>query len=337
MVAMAEGFGERYHTPVLVGEVLQCFAHVPAGWIADVTLGGGGHSEALLESRDDLRVIGIDRDPEAVAAARRRLGRFEDRLRLVHARFSELSNVVKRTLPDTSVEPPTLSGVLADLGVSSHHFDTPERGFSLRSHGELDMRMDQTSQDLTAGEIINTYDESMLVAMLRNSGEARLARRFARAILAARPIRYTDELASIIESATPAPARRGRIHPATRVFQALRLEANQEEAELETLLHAAVQVTGVGGVIAVISYHSGEDSFVKRFFRNLSQVECHCPRELPCVGHPEPIAELLFRGSVSPGAEEIASNVRSRSARMRALRIRRNESKIEPNPTAEGV
>jgi 16S rRNA (cytosine1402-N4)-methyltransferase len=320
---MTDNSEATYHVPVLVDEVVQCFAQVPSGWVADVTLGGGGHSEALLSMRTDLSVLGLDRDAEAIVSARARLQRFGDRVALEKARFSELAQVVAalhRRSEATQTE--RVSGILADLGVSSHHFDTPERGFSLRTRGELDMRMDRDSGDLTAAEIVNSYDEATLVRLFRDNGEARLARRFARAIIAARPILYTDELATLIEASTPAPARRGKIHPATRVFQALRLETNQEATELEALLDAALRVVDVNGVVAVISYHSGEDAVVKRFFRSASTVACHCPPGLPCVGHPEPRGELVFRGSLTPSSEEISANPRARSARLRALRIK---------------
>lgn len=310
-----------YHSPVMFGEVVEAFSEVPSGVVADVTAGGGGHSFELLQARTDLRLLALDRDAEAVSATRKRLENFDSRVVVAQSTFSRLRETlawVGENYPGFQVQA-ELVGILADLGVSSRHFDSPERGFSLRAHGPLDMRMDQSDLASTAADIVNTYSEEQLTLLFRANGESRLAQRYSRAIIAHRPIVFTDELAELIEAVTPAPARRGRIHPATRVFQALRIETNQEIDQLESLLGEARSLLAPRGVFAVISYHSGEDRLVKRHFRAASQGECTCPPRLPCVCGSRPWARELFRKARVASDAEIAANPRSRSAHLRAL------------------
>jgi 16S rRNA (cytosine1402-N4)-methyltransferase len=290
-------------------EVVALFAPVPAGMLVDATVGGGGHSAALLAARDDLTLIGLDRDPVALEAARQRLAPFGDRVTLVHATFAELDSVTSAAGP--------LSGVLFDLGVSSPQLDRAERGFSYRSDAALDMRMDQTS-GATAGQLVNELPEATLAALFRENGEGRLAGRIARAVVAARPFTSTVQLADAVAGAVPAAVRR-RGHPAKRVFQALRIQVNDELGQLEATLPGALDRLAVGGRCAVISYHSGEDRLTKAIFMAASTGGCTCPPGLPCVCGAAPHHQLVFRGSHQPSAEEMAGNRRAESARLRAI------------------
>ena len=301
------GFG-FVHQPVMVDDVVDLFATVPAGLVLDATVGGGGHAAALLERRADLRVLGLDQDPAAVAAASEALARFGDRAAVVQARFDDLASVV--------AEP--LSGALFDLGVSSHQFDRAERGFSYRADAPLDMRMDP-SATRTAADIVNGYAVGELAALFAANGERKFARRIARAIAAARPITTTAELAEIVRSAIPAAARRTGGHPARRVFRALRIEVNAELEILPDAIDAAVAALAPGGRCVVLSYHSGEDRIVKDRFLTASTGGCVCPPGLPCVCGAVPTVRLLTRGARKPSAAEVAANRRAQSARLRAV------------------
>ena len=297
------------HIPVLRDEVVALFASVPAGTVVDATVGGGGHAEALLSAYEGLRLVGLDRDPVALEAAREKLSRFGDRVTLAHAAFSTLSSLGGREL----------SGVLFDLGVSSPQLDVSGRGFSYREDGPIDMRMDQTpGTGVTAGELVNTLPESELAALFRENGEGRLSGRIARAVVKARPLTSTRQLAEVVASAVPAAARR-RGHPARRVFQALRIRVNDELDELRAALPAALSSLAVGGVCAVISYHSGEDRLVKAAFADAASGGCVCPPGMPCVCGAVPRHRLLFRGARKASAAEVASNPRAESARLRAI------------------
>ncbi|MCB1016556.1 MAG: 16S rRNA (cytosine(1402)-N(4))-methyltransferase RsmH, partial [Acidimicrobiales bacterium] len=212
---------EFAHAPVMVDEVVALFGPVPAGVLVDATVGGGGHAEALLRTHDHLSLLGLDRDEDALAASSARLAPFGDRVTLRHTRFDHLAESVH----GIGVE--EVSGVLCDLGVSSPQLDRPERGFSYRSDAPLDMRMDRT-QARTAADIVNTWSEDALADLLRDAGGERYARPIARALVAARPVERTDELAEIVRSAIPAPARRRGGDPARRSFQALRIAVNDE-------------------------------------------------------------------------------------------------------------
>lgn len=326
------------HHPVMVDEIADVFAHVPPGVVLDATLGGGGHSEALLERRPDLRILGIDRDPDALAAARQRLARFGDRLTTVHVRFDDLDLAMQTlTAPDDSrsiprlpsarsddslgiprhPSSPRLSGALFDLGVSSPQLDRADRGFSYRQDGPLDMRMDTTSE-WSAEDVVNGYDADELAGVIRRYGDERFAHRIAAAIVAARPIESTAALAAIITNAIPAAARRTGGHPAKRTFQAIRVEVNAELAVLPDALDAALDATALGGRVAVLAYHSGEDRIVKERFREATEA-CTCPPGLPCVCDAVQTVRIVRGIPKRPSAAEIEQNRRASSARLRVV------------------
>ena len=285
---------EPLHEPVLVEEVVALLRE--ASVVLDLTVGAGGHAAALLEAGVQS-VVGVDRDPEALAAARERLRRYGERFLAVRARFSEVDEVSE----EAGVR--QAGGVLYDLGVSSLQLDRAGRGFSYRAEGPLDMRMGEGN--LTAARVVNTYDQDELVRLLRELGEERYAGRIARAIIRAReraPIETTRELAAVVAAAVP--RRRGGPHPARRSFQALRIEVNRELTELAASLPRAVQLLAPGGRLVAISYHSLEDREVKRFLAA------------------EQSLEVLTRKPVRPGAAEAARNPRARSAKLRAAERR---------------
>ena len=302
------------HDPVLVDLVVELFHPVPAGTIVDATLGGAGHAATVLQSRPDLRVLGLDRDRNALAAARARLAPFGARAEAHHARFDQLATVVAAA--GAASQP--IVGVLFDLGVSSPQFDDADRGFSYRHDAPLDMRMDQGSGQ-SAADLVNTADEHELATILRRNADERYAGRIARAIVAARPITTTGQLADLVVSAIPAPARRTGGFPAKRTFQALRIAVNEELDVLPPALDAAIDVLAPGGRLVVISYHSGEDRIVKARLRRADDGGCTCPPGLPCGCGAVAEARLLKRGGWTPSAEEIATNPRAASARLRAV------------------
>jgi 16S rRNA (cytosine1402-N4)-methyltransferase len=299
------------HIPVLRDEVVTLFASAPPGVVVDATIGGGGHSAALLETYEDLRIVGLDRDPTALEAARERLSSLGDRVTLIAGPFSTLRSVL--SLPGFG----PLAGVLLDLGVSSPQLDRSERGFSFREDGPLDMRMDPTSGP-TAADLVNTLSVEALATLFQENGEGRLSGRIARSVVMARPLTSTRQLAEAVASAVPAPARR-KGHPARRVFQALRIEVNDELGQLAATLPVALSQLAVGGVCAVISYHSGEDRLTKQVFHEAESGGCVCPPGLPCVCGAVGRHRLVFRGAKKPSAAEIASNPRAESARLRAI------------------
>jgi 16S rRNA (cytosine1402-N4)-methyltransferase len=299
------------HTPVLRDEVVSLFASVPDGVVVDATVGGGGHAAALLEAHPGLRLVGLDRDPAALDAARLRLASFGDRVTLIRSPFSVLNQVA------SDLELGEFSGVLFDLGVSSPQLDRSERGFSYRQDGPLDMRMDPGA-GTTAADVVNTMPEVQLASLFRANGEGRLSGRIARAIVRARPLTSTRELADVVASAVPQAARR-KGHPARRVFQALRIEVNDELGQLDAALSFAVQHLAVDGVCAVISYHSGEDRLTKQYFADAVTGGCVCPPGLPCVCGAVSHHRLVFRGARKPSPAEIAANPRAESARLRAI------------------
>ncbi|WP_421119807.1 16S rRNA (cytosine(1402)-N(4))-methyltransferase RsmH [Aquihabitans daechungensis] len=302
------------HDPVLLDLVVELFAPIPAGTVVDATLGGAGHAAAVLQSRPDLRVLGLDRDRNALAAAQVRLASFGPRAEAHHARFDQLATVVAAA--GTANQP--IVGVLFDLGVSSPQFDDGERGFSYRHDAPLDMRMDQGSGQ-SAADLVNTADERELAGILRRNADERFAGRIARAIVAARPITTTGELADVVVSAIPAPARRKGGFPAKRTFQALRIHVNEELDVLPPALDAAIEVLAPGGRLVVISYHSGEDRIVKERLRRADDGGCTCPPGLPCGCGAVPEGRLLKRGGWTPSAAETAANPRAASARLRAI------------------
>jgi 16S rRNA (cytosine1402-N4)-methyltransferase len=299
------------HRPVMADEIVAVFDAVPAGVVFDATLGGGGHTARLLASRQDVSVVGVDRDPEAVEAARRRLEPFGSRFVAVRASFEDLHDVLQ------SLAPPIdhLSGAVFDLGVSSHQFDLARRGFSYRHDGPLDMRMDP-GQQLSAADVVNGYETDDLARVIRRYGDERFAARVAKAIVAARPVTSTAELAEIVRNAIPAAARRRGGHPARRTFQAIRLEVNGELDVLPIGLDAAIERTVPGGRIAVLAYHSGEDRIVKERFRRASGV-CECPPHLPCACGARAQLRLVRGVPRRPSSAEVDANPRAASARLR--------------------
>ncbi len=299
------------HLPVMVELIVEIFRPVPAGMVVDCTVGGGGHAGALLEARPDLRLLGLDRDPDALAAAAITLAPYGDRVTLRRARFDALATVM------TDLQIPEVSGVLFDLGVSSPQLDRAERGFSYRNDGPLDMRMDP-DDTWSAADVVNGYTEGELVRVLHEHGDERFAPRIARAIIAARPIESTLDLAAIVRDAIPAPARRRGGHPAKRTFQAIRIEVNRELAILAESIDTAINATAVGGRIAVMAYHSGEDRIVKDRLRAAATGGCTCPPGLPCVCDAVRTVRLLKAGAWQASATETEQNSRAESVRVRA-------------------
>jgi 16S rRNA (cytosine1402-N4)-methyltransferase len=313
----AQAVRDFSHNPVMVTEVVEAFAPVPAGLLVDGTVGGGGHSGALLEARADNVVLGLDRDAEAVAAAGERLSGYGARVLIRQSGFEDLAGMV--TSPEVAALDRQVVGVLFDLGVSSWQLDEPGRGFTYRADAPLDMRMDR-SQATSARDVVNGYEEAELARVIARYGEERFARKIARAIVARRPLETTAELAEVVRSAIPAPARRTGPHPARRTFQAIRIEVNQELAHLEQGLDAAFSLLASGGRLAVLSYHSLEDRIVKQRFATWTS-RPPVPRGLPVTGIPgePPPARLVTRGAARPSPEEIAANPRAESARFRVL------------------
>jgi 16S rRNA (cytosine1402-N4)-methyltransferase len=299
------------HIPVMAAEIIDLFEPVPAGVVLDATVGGGGHAAALLAAHPHLKVVGLDQDPDAFAAAGERLAPFGDRAQLIRARFDTLGDALDRM----GIGP--LAGALFDLGVSSPQLDRIERGFSYRGDAELDMRMNPET-GRSAADLVNTMGEAELARLLVDNGEARFARRIVRAIVAARPIATTGQLAEIVRNAIPAAARRTGGHPAKRVFQAVRIAVNAELEVLPGALDDAIERLSPGGRIVVLAYHSGEDRIVKARFRHAETGGCICPPGLDCVCGAVPTLRLLNRGARRPGAAELAANPRSESARLRA-------------------
>jgi 16S rRNA (cytosine1402-N4)-methyltransferase len=303
---MSEAFA---HDPVMRDEIVETFSTVPPGYVVDATLGGGGHSEAILESRDDLRILGLDRDPAALAAASARLLRFGDRVTTHRCRFDDLDQAMQvHAITE-------LSGALFDLGVSSPQLDRADRGFSYRADGPLDMRMD-TDAAWSADDVVNGYAEHELARVIKQHGDERFASRIAKAIVAARPIESTTRLAEVVTSAIPAPARRTGGHPAKRTFQAIRIEVNGELDAIPDAIDKAIDALAPGGRIAVLAYHSGEDRIVKDRLRQAETGGCECPPELPCVCGAVQTVRLV-RAPKRPSATEQATNRRATSARFR--------------------
>jgi 16S rRNA (cytosine1402-N4)-methyltransferase len=301
------------HQPVMLDRCVELLRPSSTRVFIDATLGLGGHAEALLAaSEPDGRVIGLDRDPAALALASERLARFGDRLVAVAASFADLGRVAEELGLDA------VDGVLYDLGVSSLQLDEPERGFSYRHDAPLDMRMD-TGGGPTAADVVNTYPRAELARVLRAYGEERFAGRIARFVDEARrraPVRTTGELVDLIKAAVPAAARRSGPHPARRTFQALRIEVNGELAALEASLPQAIDLLAPAGRVVVLSYHSLEDRIVKRTFAEAAG------RAPAVAGPPLPAAparlRLLTRRPETPDAAEIAANPRAESAKLRA-------------------
>jgi 16S rRNA (cytosine1402-N4)-methyltransferase len=275
------------HIPVLSKEVIDGLMVRPCGHYLDATVGGGGHSRLILTAAPDVRVTAVDQDEDALSAAQKQLAEFGERVQFVHSNFATYKYPLS-----------TFDGIIADLGVSSHHLDTAERGFSFRKEASLDMRMNR-QQSLTAGDVINHWDEAQLVEIFFTYGEERLSRRIARRIVEKRPFETTTDLAYAIAGAVPPKYRYARIHPATRVFQALRIAVNDELKSLETFLAKAPLALVPGGRLAIISFHSLEDRLVK-----------HSIRE-------SPLLQVITKKPIIAQEQEIIENARSRSAKLR--------------------
>jgi 16S rRNA (cytosine1402-N4)-methyltransferase len=311
---------EPVHVPVLLDRVVALLA--PAlepsevqvdPVLVDATLGLGGHAEAILRRFPAVRLVGLDRDPQALAASKERLARYGDRLTLVHAIYDELPTVLEQ------IGLPRVQGVLFDLGVSSLQLEDERRGFSYREDVPLDMRMDPAI-GITAADILNTYPAEDLARVLRVYGEERFARRIANAVVRQRgraPFTSSAPLVDLVRGAIPAATRRTGGNPAKRTFQALRIEVNGELEALARALPAALAALAVGGRIVVLSYHSLEDRLVKRVFATGASTDV--PVDMPLIppGH-EPQLRLLTRGAEVPDEQEVAANPRAASARLRA-------------------
>ena len=282
------------HTPVLLEEVVDWLRIRPEGTYADVTVGTAGHAIEIARRLTTGRLVGLDRDPQALEIARERLKAYEGRVILVHAEFSRIGDVARE------LALPPLDGVIADLGVSTLELDTPERGFSFRLAGPADMRMNP-ADSLTAAEIVNTWPEKELADLLYRNAEERDSRRIARAIVRARPIRSTEHLATVVAGARKARGRQ-KLHPATKTFLALRIAVNRESEELEQFLSRTPATLNSGGRWVVLSYHSLEDRLVKQAFQRLAR---------------EGSFRILTKKVIQPGPEEVRNNPRARSAKMR--------------------
>jgi 16S rRNA (cytosine1402-N4)-methyltransferase len=300
------------HRAVMVDLVVELFAPVPPGVVVDATVGGGGHAEALLDAHHHLSLVGLDQDPAAIDAATERLQRFGDRATVRHSRFDELRVVLGELGHDAA------SGALFDLGVSSPQLDRAERGFSYRAPGPLDMRMDP-GRPVSAADLVNGAPESELARLLHAYGDERYARRISTAIVAARPITSTGQLADVVRDAVPAPARRRGGHPARRTFQAIRIAVNDELAILPASLDDAIDLLVPGGRCVALAYHSGEDRIVKDRFRLAASGGWTGPSHLPTPPDVHPNVRLLRRAAWRPTADEIAANPRAEAARLRAV------------------
>jgi 16S rRNA (cytosine1402-N4)-methyltransferase len=304
------------HVPVLLDRVVALLTPAverDGAVLVDATLGLGGHTEAVLSRFDAVRVVGVDRDPQALAMASTRLAPFGDRFTGVHAVYDELADVL------ADLDLPAADGVLFDLGVSSMQLDVRERGFAYAEDAPLDMRMGR--EGMTAADVLNTYDAAELTRILREYGEEKFARRIAAAVVRERakePFTTSARLVELLYAEIPAPARRTGGHPAKRTFQALRMEVNDELAVLRRALPAAIAAINVGGRVVVESYHSLEDRLVKQAFVAATRLDV--PEDLPFVpeGH-EPALRLVTRGAEKASPEEISENPRAASVRLRAI------------------
>ena len=303
------------HLSVLPQEVLHWLQPHAEGLYLDGTVGGAGHARLILETAERCRLIGLDRDPAALHEAARVLAPFADRVTLRQSTFDQAGAILQQ------LGIAELDGMLLDLGVSSHQLDTPERGFSFRQDAPLDMRMNPDAGE-TAADIVNRVDEADLAKIFFEYGEERYSRRIARRIVARRlqePLTRTGELAKLVSDSIPGGHRPARIHPATRVFQALRIAVNDELGQVRRGVAAGIELLKPGGRMVVISFHSLEDRIVKQLFREKAK-GCICPPQLPvCHCNHRPEVKILTRKGVRAGQDEIDSNIRSRSAVLRAV------------------
>ncbi len=306
---------EFKHISVLLNESVEMLGVVENGVYVDGTLGGGGHASLICSKLRSGRLIGIDRDSEAIAAATERLKEYGETVTAVHDNFSNIKNILK------SLNISQIDGAILDLGVSSHQLDEVSRGFSYNTDARLDMRMD-TDAELSAYEVVNTYSEEDLKRIIYAYGEERFAPAIARRIVFERakaPIETTVQLSDIIKSAMPKQARYTDKHPAKRTFQAIRIEVNHELEILDKAVRDFVSVLKPGGVLAVITFHSLEDRIVKTAFADLSR-GCTCPKSFPvCVCNNKPIGKLYNKKPIVAAQEEIDRNNRAHSAKLRAI------------------
>lgn len=307
----------QIHQSVLLAETVEMLAPENGGIYVDATLGLGGHTEAILETSPNVKVIGIDQDTEAIAYAKKRLERFGERFEVYHANFSEIAEVLR----EAKVE--KVDGVLADLGVSSLQLDSETRGFSFRYDAPLDMRMNVDSDEETVAELLETISEFELARIVYEYGEERFSRRIARRIVERRERgelpKTTKELAEIVARVVP-KNKKDKIHPATRTFQALRIAVNGELEIIEDFCKTAIENLNENGRLAIISFHSLEDRIVKHTFQKLAG-KCDCPPNFPiCVCGAEKKVEILTKKPIIPGEIEIEENPRARSAKLRVCR-----------------
>lgn len=302
------------HVSVLLPESIESLAVHPDGLYVDCTLGGGGHALEIVKRLRGGKLVAIDRDGDALKAAAERLSAYRDRIIYVHNNFSELDCI----LDELHIE--KVDGIFMDLGVSSYQLDQAERGFSYMQEARLDMRMDREAT-LQAYDVVNTYSEEELRRILYEYGEEKFARNIAANIVrqrAVKPIETTVELAELIKASLPKTAREGGHHPAKRSFQAIRIEVNSELSSVALAIDAALRRLNVGGRLVVITFHSLEDRLVKQKFAAWAS-GCTCPREFPvCVCGKKPEIRVIYKKPVTPDADELASNSRARSAKLRA-------------------
>ena len=314
---MAENPLENIHLTVLLKETVDMLEARPQGTYVDATLGLGGHTEEMLRRHEDLRIIAIDQDFSALELARQRLSPQAGRIDFVNSNFSEIRTVLK----DLGVD--RVDGVIADLGLSSLQLDTAERGFSFRFDAPLDMRMDTSSDDPTAAELLESLSEEEIANIIYQFGEERFSRRIARRIVERRengdPVTTTKQLAEIVERSVRRNPK-DKIHPATKTFQALRIAVNRELEILEQFLIDGIEVLKTDGRLAVITFHSLEDRIVKQTFQKLSG-KCFCPPRMPvCICGARKLVDIVTRKPVIPADDEIKQNPRSRSAKLRVVR-----------------
>ncbi len=306
---------ESSHTSVLLAESISHLDIKAKGIYIDATLGLGGHTEAILETAPETRVIGIDQDLEAIAIAKKRLKQFGDRIEIYHANFSELRNVIEEA------EVGNVDGIIADLGVSSLQFDSESRGFSFRFEAPLDMRMDADSGEETAAELLERLSEEEIANVIYQYGEERFSRRIARRIVEKRErgqsVKTTGDLADLVRRAIPKKGK-DKIHPATKTFQALRIAVNGELEILEKFIEDSVDLLKTNGRLVVITFHSLEDRIAKRTFQKLAG-KCSCPPKFPiCICGATKMIQVLTRKPLIPDETETFENPRARSAKLRA-------------------
>jgi len=304
---------EFKHVSVLFKETIDGLDLKEGGIYVDGTLGGGGHSFGMLSSGVDIKVIGIDQDSEAINAAKKRLEEFSDKVTFVNDNFSNIKNILKELGIDS------IDGVVLDLGVSSYQLDNAERGFSYMHDARLDMRMN-TENELSAYEVVNNYSEEELARIFYEYGEEKWSARIAKFIVEKReekPIEKTSELVEIIKAAIPQKARQQGSHPAKRVFQAIRIEVNNELGILSDTVDDIVSVLRPGGRIAIITFHSLEDRIIKKAFSRLA-TGCVCPKSFPvCVCNNQPVVKIVTKKPILPSKGEEEENPRSKSAKLR--------------------